>query len=99
MDKNIVVSTAVTTFVAVVITGMVGWATGVWNQGSDAIEEDRIEAIAQRVIDAEMQTDSGMSQSEALVQINAALIRIETTVNVNREDIRDIRVAVQALAE
>lgn len=99
MDKKAMIATAVSTFIAVVVTGMVGWATGVWSQGSEAMARDQIEAIAKEVIAAEMTTDSGMTQAQALVQINAALVRIETTVTVNREDIKDIRDAVQALAQ
>lgn len=99
MDKKTIISTAVTTLVAVLVTGMVGWATGVWSQGSEAIARDQIEAIAKEVVAAELKTDAGMSQGELLVKISEAVTRIETTSNVNREDIRDIRVAVQALAQ
>ena len=99
MDKKAMIATAVSTFIAVVVTGMVGWATGVWSQGSDALARDQIEAIAKEVIAAEMETDSGMSQAEALVAINNTLIRIETTTNLNRDDIKDLRTAVQALAQ
>lgn len=99
MDRKTIISTAVTTFVAVAVTGLVGWATGVWSQGSEAVARDQIEAIAKEVVAAEMETDSGMTQAQALVQINEALVRIETTVTVNREDIKDIRDAVQALAQ
>jgi hypothetical protein len=96
--KTMVISTALTTLTAVVITGLVGWATGVWSQGSEAIARDQIEAIAKEVIAEELETDSGMSQAEALVMINATLVRIETTTNLNRDDIKDLRTAVQALA-
>lgn len=99
MDKKAMIATAVSTFIAVVVTGTIGWATGVWNQGSEAMQRDQIEAIAKEVIAAEMTTDTGMTQAQALAQINSALVRIETTVNVNREDIRDIRTAVTALAQ
>jgi hypothetical protein len=99
MDKKAMIATAVSTFIAVVVTGTVGWATGVWNQGSEAMARDQIEEIARQVIAAEMTTDTGMTQAQALAQINSALVRIETTVNVNREDIRDIRTAVTALAQ
>lgn len=92
------VMTAASTLIAVIVTGLVGWFTGVWSQGSDAIARDQIEAIAKEVIEAEMETDSGMSQAEALVMINATLVRIETTTNLNRDDIKDLRTAVQALA-
>lgn len=96
--KTALVMTAASTLVAVIVTGMVGWFSGVWSQGSDALARDQIEAIAREVIAEEMQTDSGMTQAEALVQINSALSRIETTTTLNREDIRDLRTAVQALA-
>ena len=99
MDKKAMIATAVSTFIAVVVTGTVGWATGVWSQGSDALARDQIEAIAKEVIATEMETDSGMSQAEALVAINNTLIRIETTTNLNRDDIKDLRTAVQALAQ
>lgn len=98
MDKKAMIATAVSTFIAVVVTGLVGWFTGVWNQGSEAVARDQIEAIAKEVIAKEMETDSGMSQAEALVMINATLVRIETTTNLNRDDIKDLRTAIQALA-
>jgi hypothetical protein len=97
--RTALIMTAASTFVAIAVTGLVGWATGVWSQGSEAIQRDQIEAIAKEVVADELETDSGMTQAQALVAINEALIRIETTVTVNREDIRDIRTAVQALAE
>jgi hypothetical protein len=98
MDKKTLVTTAATTAVAVLVTGLIGWMTGVWSQGSEAVARDQIETIAKEVIVAEMEMDTGMTQAEALVKISEALGRIETTVNVNREDIRDIRTAVTALA-
>lgn len=98
MDKKTLVTTAATTAVAVLVTGLIGWMTGVWSQGSEAVARDQIETIAKEVIAAEMEMDTGMTQAEALVKISEALGRIETTVNVNREDIRDIRTAVTALA-
>lgn len=99
MDKKAMIATAVSTFIAVVVTGMVGWATGVWSQGSEAMARDQIEAIAKEVIAAELTTDSGMTQAQALVQINDSLARLDATLTVTREDIRDIRAAVQALAQ
>jgi hypothetical protein len=97
-SKKALIMTAASTLIAVVVTGAVGWFTGVWNQGSEALARDQIEAVAREVIAKEMETDSGMSQAEALVMINATLVRIETTTNLNRDDIKDLRNAVQALA-
>lgn len=96
--KTGLLMTAASTLIAVVVTGLVGWFTGVWSQGSDALARDQIETIAREVIADEMKTDSGMSQAEALVMINNTLVRIETTTNLNRDDIKDLRTAVQALA-
>jgi hypothetical protein len=98
LDSKSMLVTAVSTLIAVVVTGLVGWLTGVWNQGNDAMREDEIQAIVQEMLDKELTTDTGMTQAQALAQINGALNRIESTVNINREDIRDIRSAVQALA-
>lgn len=96
--KSMVISTALTTFVAVAVTGAVGWATGVWNQGNEAIVRDQIEEIVKEILEEEMKTDSGMTQAEALVMVNATLVRIETTTNLNRDDIKDLRTAIRALA-
>jgi hypothetical protein len=99
MDRKTIISTAVTTFVAVAVTGAVGWLTGVWNQGSEAIARDQIEAIAKEVIAEEMTTDEGITQAQALVQISQALVRIETKVEGVEDDVADIRQAVRALAQ
>jgi Zn-dependent alcohol dehydrogenase len=98
LDKKSVLVTVASTAIAVIVTGVIGYASGVWNQGSAAMQEDEIERIVEEVLDRELQTDSGMTQREALAQINNAVGRIESTVNINREDIRDIRNAVRALA-
>lgn len=98
LDSKSMLVTAVSTLIAVVVTGLVGWFTGAWNQGNDAMREDEIQLIVQQMLDKELQTDSGLTQSQALSQINNAVTRIESTVNINREDIRDIRSAVQVLA-
>lgn len=103
MGRSEAIATAVSTFIAVVVTGTIGWATGVWNQGSEAMERDQIEAIAKEVIAAEMMTDSGMTQAQALVQINESLARIDERVKAGfedvDEDISDIRTAIRALAQ
>ena len=93
------VMTGASTLIAVVVTGLVGWFTGVWNQGSDAIARDQIEAIAKEVIADEMTTDEGITQAQALVQISQALVRIETKVEGVEDDVADIRNAVRALAQ
>lgn len=98
LDSKSMLVTAVSTLIAVVVTGMVGWLTGVWNQGNAAMQEDEIQRIVQEVLEKEMQTDGGLTQRQALSQINSSLVRIETVVNVNRDDIKDIRTAVRALA-
>lgn len=96
--KSALLMTAASTFVAVVVTGLVGWTTGVWSQGSEAIARDQIEAIAKEVIAEEMMTDTGQTQAEALVVIGQALVRIETKVEGVEDDVADIRTAVRALA-
>lgn len=99
MDKKAMIATAVSTFIAVVVTGTIGWLTGVWNQGSEAIARDQIESIAKEVIAEEMTTDEGITQAQALVQISQALVRIETKVEGVEDDVADIRQAVRALAQ
>jgi type II secretory pathway predicted ATPase ExeA len=99
MDKKALIATAASTFIAVVVTGLVGWFTGVWSQGSEAMARDQIEAIAKEVIADEMTTDSGITQAQALVQISQALVRIETKVEGVEDDVADIRQAVRALAQ
>lgn len=98
LDGKSMLVTAISTLIAVVVTGMVGWLTGVWNQGNAAMQEDEIQRIVAEMLAAEMQTDGGLTQRQALAQINQSLVRIETVVTVNRDDIKDIRTAVRALA-
>lgn len=99
MDKKAMIATAASTFIAVVVTGTIGWVTGVWSQGSEAVARDQIEAIAKQVIAEEMTTDEGITQAQALVQISQALVRIETKVEGVEDDVADIRQAVRALAQ
>ena len=98
MDRKAIIATAVSTFIAVVVTGLVGWFTGVWSQGSDAIARDNIEEIVAEVLESELKTDDGMTHAQALSKINGALVRIETKVEGVEGDISDIRNAVRALA-
>lgn len=97
--RSALVMTGASTLVAVAVTGLVGWTTGVWSQGSEAIARDQIEAIAKEVIAEEMTTDEGITQAQALVQISQALVRIETKVEGVEDDVADIRSAVRALAQ
>lgn len=97
--KSALVMVGASTFVTLTVTALVGWFSGVWSQGSEALARDQIEAIAKEVIAEEMVTDSGQTQAQALVTISAALIRIETKVEGVEDDVSDIRMAVRALAE
>ena len=99
MDRKAIIATVVSTFVAIVVTGMVGWFTGVWSQGSEALVRDQIESIAKEVIAEEMVTDAGVTQAQALVMISESLVRIETKVEGVEDDVTDIRNAVRALAQ
>jgi len=99
MDRKAIIATVVSTFVAIVVTGMVGWFTGVWSQGSEALVRDQIETIAKEVIAEEMVTDSGKTQAQLLVEISESLTRIDTKVDGVEDDISDIRNAVRALAQ
>ena len=81
-----------------VILGILGFFMGVFEKGAAAINEDQIETVVERMLDERLKTDSGVTMSQALVQINTTLVRIENTGNINREDIRDIRDALTVLA-
>ena len=98
MDRKAILVTAVSTLVAVMVTGLVGYLTGVWSQGSEAIARDNIEQIVAEVLEDELKTDDGMTHAQALAKINGALVRIETKVEGVEGDISDIRNAVRALA-
>lgn len=99
MDKKTLIAGAVSTLIAVVVTGAVGWMTGVWSQGSAALERDTIEAIVDARLSDALTTDNGLTQAQLLNEIQQTLVRIEHTGELNREDIRDLRNALRALTQ
>ena len=95
--KTALVMTGASTLVAVVVTGIVGWATGVWNQGSEAIARDQIEAIAKEVVAAEMKTDTGMTQAQALGMTDAQRIFVDHPIQDATDD--EMRAKAEAIVD
>lgn len=84
----------ITAVVTAGILGALGWAGGVFEAGSTALDEQQIEAVIERV----MVTDSGQTFSQALNSLNNTSIVLDTTVKELTKEVDDLEVAVLALA-
>lgn len=91
---NGMTSNVLTAVATAIILGILGWATGVFNAGSDALTEDQIEEVIKR-IDV---LDSGATYSATLSTIAIRLGTIDTRLGHIEEDIGDVEDAVGILA-
>lgn len=89
-----IITNIVTAVVTAGILGIGAWAGGVFSAGSDALNEDQIEAVIKRV----MVTDAGETYAATLISINLHLGSIDTSIGHIEKDITRIDGAVGALA-
>ena len=94
MDQKALISNVVTAVVTAVVLGIAGWALGVFNAGSAALDEAQIETVIKRV----MVLDDNQTYAAALTSINIHLGSIDTSLGHIQGDIRRIDGAVAALA-
>lgn len=93
MDKAIQTN-VITAIVTAGILGTLGWAGGVFEAGSTALDEQQIETVIKRV----MITDKGQTYAASLASIDGSLIGILATQEAIKEDIDDLETAVGSLA-
>jgi threonine dehydrogenase-like Zn-dependent dehydrogenase len=93
MDKAIQTN-VITAVVTAGVLGILGWAGGVFEAGSTALDEQQIEAVIKRVL----VMDSGQTFAQALNSLNNTSIALNTTVTELTKEVDDLEVAVLALA-
>lgn len=85
MDKALI-NNVLTAVVTAAILGVLGWAMGVFERGSDAISEDQIIAV----VEAIMVTDAGKTYKARLAEVDIELAVVETRLVAAAKDIDDI---------
>lgn len=85
MDKALI-NNVLTAVVTAAILGILGWAMGVFERGSDAISEDQIIAV----VEAIMVTDAGKTYKARLAEVDIELAVVETRLVAAAKDIDDI---------
>ena len=93
MNKEII-GNVVTAVVTAAILGILGWALGVFNAGSDALSEDQIEAVIKRTLIL----DNGDTYATTLSSINIRLGSIDTSLVFIKDDVDDLEDLVGILA-
>ena len=76
------------------VLGIIGWATGVFSAGNDALNEARIKEVVNGI----MVTDTGATYAQTLASINTNLTVISTQVVELTGEVDDLEDAVLALA-
>ncbi len=94
MDQKAIVSNVVTAVVTAAIMGVLAWAGGVFQKGSEAATKDAI----REVLAEEMKTDSGVTYGQALTQIGLDINTVSTRVEELKGDVDDLEDAVLTLA-
>ena len=64
---------------------------GLWSsheEGQEALDREAIRAIAKEVVKEELETDSGQTVGELLVEMNGTLIEVRTEVRLQGEALR-----------
>ena len=86
------------TVIAVVVTAGLTWFATSFNEGTAAVDDAHIKKIAEGVVLKEMKLDTGMTQAQAIAQINLILARWDGKFEGFDQDVDDLRDAVRALA-
>jgi len=94
MDKKTLIATASATVVTLVVTMLVGYVAGVFERGSDALTEDQIEKVLERVL----VTDAGKTYAATLSEVNGTLISIDTKVGIIQGDVDKLERALRELS-
>ena len=93
-QMNPAVSNVLTAVATAAILGIIGFFGGVFEKGAQAINEDQIETVIQRVLI----TDTGKTYAATLVEINGSLGVISSQIGELKDDVNDLEDAVLELA-
>ena len=91
---NPIISNVITAAVTAIVLGFGGWALGVFNAGSDAISEDQITEVVNKI----MVTAAGKSIKARIAEVDGQLIGIETRVGIVMDDVDDLEQSVRDLS-
>ncbi len=86
------------TVIAVVVTGALTWFATSWGEGTAAVDDAHIRTIVEKIVEKEMELDTGMNHAQAINQMNTILTRMTTKIEGFDDDIQDMRNALRALA-
>ena len=75
MDKKTITAVAGGAAVTLLVSAFLGYFIGVFERGSDALNEDQIKAVVKEVLI----TDEEKTYAQTLVEINLRLMAIETS--------------------
>ena len=94
MDQKALISNVATAVVTAAVLGLIGWAGGIFNAGSDALSEAQIE----RVILETLVLDDGLTYAATLDSIDKSVGEINVAIGFIKDDIDDLEDSVSILA-
>jgi len=94
MDQKAITTNVVTAVVTAIVMGGLAWATGVFNAGSDALDEAQIKAVVEQVLIR----DTGATYAASLASIDVSIGSINTSIIAIKDDIDDLEDSVGLLA-
>jgi len=94
MDQKALTSNIVTAVVTASVLGILGWASGVFSAGQDALTEQQIKDVIKQVLIL----DSGDTYAATLDSIDKAVGEINVSIGAIKEDIDDLEDSIAILA-
>ena len=94
-DHKLIVTTAMTAFVTMAVTGAIGWFVATSDAGMDAAERDRIE----EVITDHLKLDNGKSYGAAISDLDVNVRELSINYTNMNDNFVLMRQAMQQLAE
>lgn len=93
-DRNPIIGQVIAAVTTAAILGVMAWAMGVFSAGSQALDDQAIEAVVKRLL----VTDTGKTHAAALSELNGTTLVLISTVKELTNEVDDLEVAVLALA-
>jgi hypothetical protein len=94
MNQKAIVGNVVVAVATAVIMGVIAWAVGVFEKGTDAQAKETI----REVLNETLITDAGKTYGQALSEIGLGLNTVSTQVGELQTDVNQLEDAVLALA-
>ncbi len=95
MDSKAIMSNVAVAVITAILMGALAFFAGVFERGAEAMTEDQIEAVIERVL----VTDTGDTHAAALANINTNLTAIDTKVGMIKDDVDKLEEAVRELTQ